>query len=106
MARDLAKTLGGRRVSLMRGHGSIIVGKSIREVVFNANYMEKNADMLIKALGMGEVEYLSDGEVATADKGRAGFTLERGWENWCSKVNRPYISQEWEMGPGFSKTDQ
>ncbi|MGE3644617.1 MAG: class II aldolase/adducin family protein [Beijerinckiaceae bacterium] len=106
MARDLAKTLGGRRVSLMRGHGSVIVGKSIREVVFNANYMEKNADMLIKALGMGEVEYLSDGEVATADRGRAGFTLERGWENWCNKVGRPYISQEWEMGPGFSKTDQ
>lgn len=104
-ARDLAATLGKRTVSLMRGHGSVVVGKSIREVVFTSNYMEKNADMLIKALGMGDVEYLSDGEVEIATRGRAGFTLERGWENWCAKVGRPYISKEWEMGPGFSRTD-
>ena len=106
MARDLAAALGGRTVSLMRGHGSVIVGTSVREVVFNANYMEKNADMLIKALGMGEVEYLSDGELEICGRGRAGFTLERGWENWCKKTGRPYIARDWEMGPGFSKTDQ
>ena len=36
MARDLAKALGGRPVALMRGHGCVVVGKSLREVVFNA----------------------------------------------------------------------
>lgn len=107
MGRDLAKALGPRTVSLMRGHGSVVVGKSIREVVFTSVYMEKNADMLIKALTIGdEVMYLSDGEVAISARGRAGFTLERGWENWCSKVSRPYIAQDWDMGPGFSKTDK
>ncbi len=108
MGRDLAKALGPRTVSLMRGHGSVVVGKSIREVVFTSIYMEKNADMLIKALtiGGGEVMYLSDGEVEINTRGRAGFTLERGWENWCNKVERPYVSQDWDMGPGFSKTDK
>ena len=38
-------------------------------------------------------------------KGRAGFTLERGWENFCREVGRPYYPQSMEMGPGFSKTD-
>ncbi|MBX9740356.1 MAG: class II aldolase/adducin family protein [Beijerinckiaceae bacterium] len=107
MGRDLAKTLGPRTVSLMRGHGSVVVGRSIREVVFTSIYMEANAEMLIKALqlGGGEVHYLHDGEIAANTKGRAGFTWERGWENWCREVDRKYVAQTWDMGPGFSKTD-
>ncbi len=107
MGRDLAKTLGNRTVSLMRGHGSVVVGKSLRDVVFTSIYMEINADMLIKAyqLGEGDITPLSDGEVAANTKGRAGFTYERGWENWCRLVDRPYFAANWDMGPGFSKTD-
>ena len=33
------------------------------------------------------------------------FTWERGWENWCREVDRPYRPKTWEMGPGFSRTD-
>ena len=108
MGRDLAKTLAHHTVSLMRGHGSVVVGKSLREVVFTSVYMELNAEMLIKALQLGgdDVTYLSEGEVEIATRGRAGFTLERGWENWCREVDRPYYPMAWEMGPGFSKTDK
>ncbi len=107
MGRDLAKTLASRTVSLMRGHGSVVVGKSLRDVVFTSIYMEINADMLIKAYALGgdDITPLSDGEVAANTKGRAGFTYERGWENWCRLVDRPYFPAAWEMGPGFSKTD-
>ena len=106
MGRDLAKSLGSRTVALMRGHGSVVVGRSLREAVFTSVYTEINAQMLGKALAMGEVTYLSDGEIAANTKGRAGFTLERGWENWCRSVDRPYYPLAWEMGPGFSKTDK
>ena len=106
MGRDLAATLGANTVALMRGHGCSVVGRSVREVVFTSVYMELNAEMLIKALSMGEVMYLSDGEIEAITKARAGFTLERGWENWCRAANRPYHPQSWEMGPGFSKTDK
>ena len=105
MGRDFAKTLGSHSVALMRGHGSTVVGRSVREVVFTSVYMELNAEMLIKALSMGEVTYLSDGEIAAITKGRAGFTFERGWENWCRRVGRPYIPNDRNMGEGFSKTD-
>ncbi len=105
MGRDLAKTLGNSTVSLMRGHGSVVCGRSVREAVFTSIYMEINAEMLIKALQMGEVQPLHDGEVNANTRGRAGFTWERGWENWCREVNRPYRAKTWEMGPGFSKTD-
>jgi len=106
MGRDLAKTLGDRSVALMRGHGSVVVGRSLREAVFTSIYTEVNAQMLGKAIALGDVTYLSEGEVAANVKGRAGFTWERGWENWCRGVNRPYYPQAWGMGPGFSKTDK
>ena len=105
MGRDFAKTLGSHTVALMRGHGSTVVGRSIREVVFTSVYMEINAEMLIKSLSMGEVTYLSDGEIEAITKGRAGFTFERGWENWCNRVGRRYIPHDRTMGEGFSKTD-
>jgi len=106
MGRDLAQKLGAHNAALMRGHGSIVIGKSLREAVFTAIYMEVNAQMLAQAMGMGEVTYLAEGEVEANTKGRAGFTLERAWENWCRAANRPYHAQAWEMGPGFSKTDR
>jgi HCOMODA/2-hydroxy-3-carboxy-muconic semialdehyde decarboxylase len=105
MGRDFAATLGSHTVTMMRGHGCSVVGRSVREVVFTSVYMELNAEMLIKALSMGEVVYLSDGEIAAITKGRAGFTFERGWENWCRRVGRPYVPRSWDMGAGFSKTD-
>ncbi len=108
MGRDLAQCLRHRTVSLMRGHGSVVVGASLREVVFTSIYMEVNAEMLIKAyqLGEGDIQPLSDGEVAANAGGRAGFTLERGWENWCRETDRPYYPMDWNMGEGFSKTDK
>ena len=105
MGRDLAQSLGSRTVALMRGHGCVVVGRSLREAVFTSVYTEINAQMLGKALALGEVTTLSDGEIAANTKGRAGFTLERGWENWCRSVGRPYYPLAWEMGPGFSRTD-
>ena len=106
MARDLAKALGNRTMTLMRGHGCVVVGKSLREAVFTSIYAESNAQILGKAMAMGEFIALSDGEIAASARGRAGFTFERGWENWCRGVGRPYYPLAWEMGPGFSQTDK
>jgi len=107
MGRDLAKGLGGRTMALMRGHGSVVTGRSLREAVFTSIYLEINAAMLIKAYQLGDdgVVALSKEEIAAASKGRAGFTLERGWENWCRLVERPYYAADWNMGEGFSRTD-
>src|SRR6185295_5516520 len=39
----LAKTLGDKRVALMRGHGNVVVGPSLQHAVFRAIYTEVNA---------------------------------------------------------------
>ena len=38
-------------------------------------------------------------------KGRSGVTFDRGWENWCNRVGRPYGAREWVAGERFSRTD-
>jgi ribulose-5-phosphate 4-epimerase/fuculose-1-phosphate aldolase len=90
MARDLAAALGGRAVALMRGHGCIVAGGSLREVVFNAIYLQLNADLQLKASALGEITFLSDGEIAAVMRTRSTFTFERAWEYWCHRAGRPY----------------
>ena len=106
MARDMAKAVGPRTVSLLRGHGCVVTALSLREVVFTSIYLEINAGIQMQAMRVGnDVQFLSKGEVDIISKGRSGFTFERGWENWCQRVGRPYYPQSMDMGAGFSKSD-
>jgi HCOMODA/2-hydroxy-3-carboxy-muconic semialdehyde decarboxylase len=98
MARDLAGALGTRPVALMRGHGAVVAGESLRHVVFNAVYLELNADLQMKAHPLGEITFLSDGEVREILRTRASFTYERAWERWCRRAGRPYDARPME-GP-------
>jgi HCOMODA/2-hydroxy-3-carboxy-muconic semialdehyde decarboxylase len=79
----LAQSLGRAAVGLMRGHGNVVVGRSIPEVVFRAIYTEMNARLQTEALRLGEghVAYLSEGEAAAATATNAGV-LTRAWDLW------------------------
>ena len=98
MARDLAAALGNRPVALMRGHGCVVAGRSLRDVVFNSVYLELNADLQMKAAALGPITFLSDGEVAAVLSTRSSFTFERAWEYWCRRAGRPYDARPME-GP-------
>ncbi len=86
----LAKTLGGSSVALMRGHGDVVVGGSIREVVFRAIYTEMNAKLELEALqlGQGKVNFLNPEEAAASAKINAQV-LNRAYELWKQKVTAP-----------------
>ena len=99
MATDLASALGHRPSILMRGHGGVVAGISLREVVFNAIYLQLNADLQMKASGLGDVTFLSEGEVAAVLRTRSSFTFNRAWEFWCRRAGRPYDVRPME-GPG------
>lgn len=98
MARDLAAALGPRPVALMRGHGCVVAGKSLRDVVFNSVYLELNADLQMKAASLGTITFLTDGEIAAILRTRSSFTFERAWERWCGRAGRPYDERPME-GP-------
>ena len=92
--RDLARCLGGRRVSLMRGHGCVVAGKSIREVVMASVYLQVNAGLLLESLRLGEVKYLSPGEIEMMSESQMRLTgQERAWEYWATRAGRANRAQ-------------
>jgi ribulose-5-phosphate 4-epimerase/fuculose-1-phosphate aldolase len=91
--RDLAATLGGNRVALMRGHGCAVAGRTLREAVFTAVYLQVNAELQTRALMLSEdVRYLSPGEAAKAKEMTSQpIGLERAWEYWSMRADRAGI---------------
>jgi HCOMODA/2-hydroxy-3-carboxy-muconic semialdehyde decarboxylase len=87
LGKALADTLGSGPVALMRGHGSIAVGLSLRQVVYRAVYMELNARLQSEAMRLGPVNYLTPGE-AVAGAAVNDRMLERPWELWKRQAMR------------------
>src|SRR5436309_439431 len=79
--RDLAGGLGAERVVLMRGHGFTAAARSLQEVIRMAVYLPLNARVLAEALRLGEVKYLSRGEIdAHASMKPDDPSMYRAWE--------------------------
>jgi ribulose-5-phosphate 4-epimerase/fuculose-1-phosphate aldolase len=81
----LAQSLGGASFALMRGHGSVAVGTSLRQVVYRAVYAEMNARLQGDAMRLGPVTFLNDAEADNAAKANDA-SLERPWELWKRKL--------------------
>ena len=94
MGRDLARALGRDRTILMRGHGATIAGSSVRHAVFVSIYLEVNAKLQMQAMAMGEIKFLTSGEVDKVAARTGPYTLNRAWENWCRRADRPFASNE------------
>jgi len=93
MGRDLAQLLGTRPTALMRGHGATVVGRSVRHAVFVSVYLELGAKLQMQAItladvAMGEIKYLSKGEVDKITSRVNDYTLNRAWENWARRAGR------------------
>jgi HCOMODA/2-hydroxy-3-carboxy-muconic semialdehyde decarboxylase len=91
--RDLAAALGQNRVALMRGHGCAVAGRTLREAVFSAVYLQVNATLQTQALLLSrEVKFLSPGEAAKAKQMTSqAIGLDRAWEYWKMRADRSGI---------------
>src|SRR5271165_881657 len=80
--RSLAKALGSGRVCLMRGHGGVVAAPNLKSAVYIGITVMQNAAIAIEAQRMGEVKYLSAGEIREQSErillGDLG--LDRAWE--------------------------
>jgi HCOMODA/2-hydroxy-3-carboxy-muconic semialdehyde decarboxylase len=88
MGRDLAASLGKGAGALMRGHGATVAGRSIRHAVFLAVYLEVGAKLQMQAMTMGEIKFLSEGEIEKIKAAASDFMLDRAWENWALLAGR------------------
>jgi len=84
--KSLAAKLGDKSVVLMRGHGDVAVGPSVKVAVFRAYYTDVDAKLQSQAIALGgEVNYL------TAEEGKKADTinfvvLDRVWDLWKMRI--------------------
>jgi ribulose-5-phosphate 4-epimerase/fuculose-1-phosphate aldolase len=94
MGRDLARAIGSDRTILMRGHGATIVGADVRQAVFISIYLEVNARLQMQAMAMGDIKFLTAGEVDKVATRTGPYTINRAWENWCRRAERPFAGND------------
>lgn len=85
--RDLAATLAGNNVVLMRGHGCAVSGRSIHESVMTSIYLQVNAKLQANAMNMGEPLYLSPGEIKQCHETfMSDMSVARAWEYFRTRA--------------------
>jgi HCOMODA/2-hydroxy-3-carboxy-muconic semialdehyde decarboxylase len=85
--RDLARCLAGNTVVLMRGQGFAAAGGSLLLLVMMAVYLPRNAKVLLDGLRIGDLKYLSEGEVAArASVDPNSPAMRRAWDYWAIKA--------------------
>ena len=82
----LAKKLGNATVVLMRGHGDVAVGKTIKTAVLHAVYTDLDARLQSEAMQLGgKITFLN--EVEAAKIGEINDQqIDRPWEIWKNQA--------------------
>jgi ribulose-5-phosphate 4-epimerase/fuculose-1-phosphate aldolase len=79
----LARTLSSYPVALMRGHGNVVVGSSVKQAVVYAAYVDINARMQTQALLLSrDIVTMNQPELFTPEE----FDINRPWEHLKQKT--------------------
>ena len=85
LGKSLAAKLGDKPVALMRGHGSVVVGRDVQTAVRYAIYTEVNARLQAIAIGLGgPINYISAEEGAAREA--SADDAARAWDLWKKKA--------------------
>ncbi len=86
-AAEIVRLLGTSKAILLRGHGAVVVGKTIPEVCILALYLEESARLQTEAMKLGTPKFLSSEEAERV--ARRTFkppSTARAWEHFQAKV--------------------
>jgi len=85
-AGEMAKLLGGAKALILRGHGAVVVGQSIREVCMLALFLEESARLQAEAMRLGAPMFMEREEAEKIAKRTFKPTsVERAWEHFSAK---------------------
>lgn len=97
---SLLKVIGDKRAALLRGHGIVVAGKNLQEVLFAALVLEDDAKKTMQAATLGEIGTISQEECRTFG---AEIALERraqrAWNYFCS------LEARWDRQPATGKSE-
>lgn len=87
MGHSLARALSKNRIALLRGHGCICVAENLKAVVMVSIGLRDNAALVQSARQMGEIKYLTDGEIEKASAMLLSpMPLSRAWDYWIKRA--------------------
>lgn len=87
-AAEIAKLLGPAKAVILRGHGAVVVGRSIREVCILALYLEESARLQVEAMKLGTPNFVSQSEAERiAKRTFKPASTERAWEHFAHKAS-------------------
>jgi len=87
-AAEIANLLGPAKAVILRGHGAVVVGHSIRQVCMLALYLEESARLQVEAMKLGEPKFVSQTEAERIAKRTFKPTsTERAWEHFAHKAD-------------------
>lgn len=94
----LLKIIGDKRAVLLRGHGIVVVGQNLQEVLFASLILEDDAKKSMQAATLGEVGTISPeecrmfgGEIAIERR------AQRAWNYFCS------LEARWDRQPATGR---
>jgi len=87
MGHSLARALDQNRVVLLRGHGCVCVADSLEAVIMISIALKDNAALIQSTMQMGQIRYLSDGEIEQASALLLSpMPLARAWDYWVARA--------------------
>lgn len=99
-AESLCKVMGNNRAVLLRGHGIVVAGRNLPEVLFASLVLEDDAKKTMQAAALGEVGTISPEECRAFG---AEIALERraqrAWNYFSSLESR------WDRQPGTGRSE-
>ena len=85
-AGEMAKLLGDAKAVILRGHGAVVVGQSIREVCMLAVYLEESARFQSEAMKLGTPMFIErDDAERIAKRTFKPASTDRAWEHFKAK---------------------
>ena len=97
---NLLNTIGDKRAALLRGHGIVVAGQNLPEVLYSSFVLEDDAKKSWQAAALGEVGTISEEECRSFG---AEIALERraqrAWNYFCS------LEARWDHQPNTGKCE-
>jgi len=88
LGENLAKISGNAAVTLMRGHGCVVVADNLIKAVYRSIYTELNAQLVLKSYFLpGKTKYLSGIEARNADKVNQSVVM-KAWNSWLDDIQK------------------
>ena len=82
-AGEIAQILGPAKAIILRGHGAVVVGHSIKEACILALYLEESARLQVEAIKLGTPKFVARQEAERiAKRTFKAASTERAWEHF------------------------